>query len=525
MKRQWSTVLGWKWCAVPLLGWAVSLCGCGDGFELMDVNFQNPAPAQQPNQQPPQKELNRPLLRELRKYAEQANDFGDLGADQNDVLKQLDAADKVLTRIHEENRIALANANRRAPSLPAGRTPNLVMIVAPRLGVSDLGSYGQTKIPTPNLDRLAAEGVLLTDFYAGGPTAASSQWALQTGWTTSRSHDDLRIKENTTTLAGMLWRGGYHTAFFGMWYGPDNAAKADVPSAHGYDEWVGQLHAKDAQTAFPKMMWVNDQHVQIPEEKGKEPLSAGDLIVRAAIKELEEQAQSLRGPRPLFMMVVLPPYLDMAADFADKELSKDTDWPAAAQSYGAAVRMTDRDVGLIHAAIDRLGLASTTSVYFTALTGADVVHAKALEYFRSTGHFRTHDSKLGEGNLRVPFIAAFPPVFRAGLRDSHPAALWDVFPTFAELTLTQVYRRQLDGVSFAWTLKTGREIPPHLLYWETAGAKAQAVRLGPWKGLRPAGSDTLFLYNLPADPGETNDVAKEHPETVEKLIVPPQRPR
>ena len=98
--------------------------------------------------------------------------------------------------------------------------------------------------------------------------------------------------------------------------------------------------------------------------------------------------------------------------------------------------------------------------------------------------------------------------------------MWDLFPTFAELTLTQMLSPHLDGVSFARLLKTGSEIRPHLLYWETEGAKAQAVRLGQWKGLRPAGSDTLFLYNLTTDPGETKDVAKEHPDTVRKLIVP-----
>ena len=255
----------------------------------------------------------------------------------------------MLTRIQRENRVALANANRRAPSLPPGRTPNIVMIVAPRMGIRDLGYYGQTKIPTPNLDRLAKEGVLLSDFYAGGPTAVASQWALQTGWTTSRSHDDFRINKRTITLPQMLWRGGYHTAFYGMWYAPDNAAKADIPLLHGYDEWVGQLHAKDAHTAYPQSLWVNDELVQLPRRKKADAHWGFD---RAGGRQgVGRAGPPARQPRPLFMMVILPPYVDMAADFADKELSKETDWPAAAQSYGAAVRMTDRDVGRIRAAV------------------------------------------------------------------------------------------------------------------------------------------------------------------------------
>ncbi len=523
MRRHQSVGYGW---AGFLLGLSVLLSGCGDALELMNVNFQNQK--QNQNQAAGQakpggqqsKELNRPLLRELRKYVEDANDFGELGADKDDLLERLDAADKVLTRIQNENKIALANANRRAPSLPAARMPNILMIVAPRLGVGDLGNSGQTKIPTPNLDRLADKGVVMTDFYAGGPTAVASQWTLQTGWNTARADDDFRIKDRTITLAETLWRGGYHTAFYGMWYAPDNATEDDIPLAHGYDEWMGQLYAKDAQTAYPKSLWVNQELVKLPKENDKEPVPVGDLIVRAAIKELEERQTLPVKPRPFFMMVILPPYLEMAAEFAEKELSQDTDWPAAAQSYGAAVRMTDRDVGRILAAVDRLGLEKSTSVFFTALTGADPIHAKAHKYFQSTGKFRTHKTQLGEGNLRVPFLGAFPGVILTGKRVSQPAAVWDMLPTFAELTLTQLFRIQLDGVSFASLLKTERTLPPHLLYWQTKAGKAQAVRLGSWKGLRPAGSKTLFLYDLNADPAESQDIAKENPDIVRLLIVP-----
>lgn len=499
------------------IGLALLLCGCDGG--LLGVLFQADAPAVQPPviQNPPQEnKLNNPMLRELRKYVENAEDFDELGTEPKDLLKSLDDADRVLTRIQQENRIALRNANRQVRVMTPHRSPNIVLVVAPRLGIGDLGSYGQTKIATPHLDALARSGVRLTDFYAGDPSQVASHWTLHTGWTASRDEDDdFLIEEKTCTLAEALWQGGYHTAFYGMWLAPDNATKDDGPLRHGFDEWTGQLLAKDAQTAFPKTLWVNNVQIALP--AADPPVSAGDLIVRAAVQELE---QTPVFKRPFFLMVVLPPYLDIAAEFADQELSKNTDWPASAQSYGAAVRMTDRDLGRIMAALERAGLGQRTSVFFTALSGVNPEHAQATDYFQSAGPYKTHPSGLGEANLRVPFLAAFPGVIRPGETITRPAAMWDLWPTFIEFTFTQRFRKSMDGVSFAPLLKTYTSIPPHLLYWETPGGDAQAVRLRHWKGLRPAGADQLLLYDLSTDPGETRNVADQYPEVLQQMVRP-----
>lgn len=500
-----------------IFGFAFLLCGCDGG--LLGVLFQTEAPAVQPPniQNPPQENnLNNPMLRELRKHVEDAEDFDELGADPDDLLKSLDDADRVLTRIQQENRIALRNVNRQPRAMLPARSPNVVLIVAPRMGIGDLGSYGQTKIPTPHLDALANSGVRLTDFYAGDPTLAGSHWSLHTSWTASRTKEDFGIEERTCTLAEALWQGGYHTAFYGMWLAPDNATKDDSPLKHGFDEWTGQLLAKDALTAYPKTLWVNDTQIELP--AADPPVSGGDLIVRAAVQELE---QTPEFKRPFFLMIVLPPYLDMAAEFADQELSKNTDWPTSAQSYGAAVRMTDREVGRIVAAIERSGLAGRTSVFFTALAGANPDHAQATDYFQSAGPYKTHPSGLGEANLRVPFLAAFPGVIRSGEAVTHPAAMWDLWPTFIEFTFTQRFRKGMDGVSFAPLLKTTANVPPHLLYWETPGGTAQAVRLRHWKGIRPAAADQLELYDLSSDPSETRNVADQYPEIIEQMVKPP----
>ena len=496
-------------------GFALFLSGCGE-LDLMNVNFQAEAPGQEKkdDKPPKDKKLNNKLVEVLRNFVEEANDFEELDEESDDLLKSLDDADEALTRIKLEGLLALRNANRQVRTPQPAHSPNIVLIVAPRLGIGDLGAYGQTKIPTPHLDALAKAGVRLTDFYAGDPLPRASHWTLHTGLTSNRSKDDFLIDEGIYTLAETLWQGGYHTGFFGMWLAPDNATNEHSPLAHGYETWLGQFHAKDAATAYPKSLWINDKLAELP--KTDDPVAVGDLIIQGMIEDLEH-----RPHRPFFLTIVLPPYLEIAGEFADEKLTDKTDWPREAQSYGAAVMMTDRDVGRIRSAIERLGLARTTSIYFTALAGPGEDHAKAADYFKSTGPYRTHESTLGEANLRVPFVAAFPGLFGPGYEVAGPAAMWDLIPTFTHLTKTQTHRRVFDGISFANSLTRGETIPPHLLYWETPGAKAQAVRLEHWKGLRPAGSDTLLLYDLSEDPGETKDVADQHPEVVEKLIKPP----
>ncbi len=503
------------------VGLAVGLCGCGKwdvlNLGLMGVNAQPEAPpaqAEKPNQNG--KELNNPLLRELRKYAEQAKDFEEFDADKDDILKQLDEADKILTKIKAENKQALKDVNRQVRTNLAGRCPNVVMIVAPRLGVGDLGSYGQTKIPTPNLDALAKSGVRFTDFYAGADSMEASHWALQTGWTASRSENKFRIKSSTYTLPESLWQGGYHTAFYGAWMAPNSADASDTPINHGFDEWAGSLTVEEAHTAYPKSLWVNEKQVNLP--VSEKPVMAGELVVQAAIKELEQQQ---RARRPFFLMIVLPPYLDMAADFADVELSKDSNWPANAQSYGAAVRMIDRDFGRIQSALNRFHLTRKTTVLFTALTGANAESSAATKFFQSRGRFVSQVSPLSEGVLRVPLIASFPGVIPEGETIMRPAAIWDFLPTFTQHTFTMTPRKNMDGVSFApWFGNPQLESSPKLLYWQTADANEQAVRLGQWKGMKRAGSNHLELYDLNKDPGETQDVSNQHPDIVKQLIKP-----
>lgn len=497
---------------VVFAGMVLLACGCGGSLDLLNVNHQDAAPPAEAEKPGDRKQQNRSFIGELKSQIETMEG---LEQDSEGLLKSLDDADKVLTQIRRENRIALENANRQVRVPGPARSPNIVMIVSPRLGWGDLGAYGQTKIPTPHLDGLAKRGVVFTDFHGGDPTSAGSHWTLQTGYTANRSRENFLVQEKTCTLAETLWQGGYHTAFFGMWLAPPNATVEDTPLEHGFDTWSGQLTTEASEIIYPKSFWVNEELVQLP--KSEAPVDAGDLTVQAAIQEMQRSA-SLK--RPFFLMVVLPPYVEIAEDFANEKLTDKTDWPQTAQSYGAAVRLTDRDVGRILASMDLLKLTSQTSVFFTALTGVDDSSSEATDYFESTGPFRTDPSTLGEGNLRVPFIAAFPQFFPAGRKVTFPAATWDLLPTLSHLTFTQTPRKTFDGVSLVPLLKTDAELSPQLLYWQTLEAKAQAVRFGEWIGRKPAGSQTLELYNLTTDPGEMSNVAAEHPDVVRQLIKP-----
>ncbi|MCA9072309.1 MAG: sulfatase-like hydrolase/transferase [Planctomycetaceae bacterium] len=491
----------------------LACCGCGDTLGLMNANQQDgnapPAIAEKPGDA---RAENRSLIGALRSQIETMDG---LGEQSDELLQSLDDAEKVLTQIRRENRVALENANRQVRVHNSGRSPNIVLIVAPRLGWGDLGAYAQTKIPTPHLDSLAKRGTVFTDFYAGAPSIAGSHWTLHTGYTANRSDANFVIPDKICTLGETLWQGGYHTGFFGMWLAPPQASAEETPLEHGFDVWSGQLHAEAAKVMFPKTFWVNEDRVQLP--KTEKPVDAGDLTVQAAIKEIQ-RGTSLN--RPFFIMVVLPPYIEIAEDFADENLTDKTDWPKTAQSYGAAVRMTDRDVGRILAALEVSNLTSRTGVFFTALTGVDDSLRSATEYFQSTGPFRTHKSTLGEGNLRVPFIASFPGRFPIDRRVATPAAMWDLLPTFAHLTYTQMYRQRFDGVSLMPVIKSDETLPPRLLYWQTPDSKAQAARWSEWKGLKSAGVSALDLYNLTTDPAETKNVSAEHPEIVRQMVKP-----
>ncbi len=423
--------------------------------------------------------------------------------------------------------IASAYAAQRS-RVPSGQ-PNFVFIMADDLGVYDLGCYGQKLIRTPQIDRLAAEGLRFTDCYAGAAVCAPSRSVLMTGQhtghTTVRSNASIRtggrvsLRAEDVTVAEILkgpeWRDGfddergYATAIFGKW-GLGEPGTPGLPNDHGFDEWFGFLNQQHAHNHYPGYLWRNkNKEILRGNRDGKRREYASDLFLREALYFIERHRY-----QPFFLYFT--PTVPHAA-FEAPELgayAKES-WPEEAKHYAAMVTRMDAYVGRIMAKLKETGLDQNTVVFFTSDNGG-VFNFKP---FATTGPLRGKKGSIDEGGLRVPMIVRWPGKIKAGAVSDYPWYFADVLPTLAELAGLRGIPRNVDGVSVAPTLLGDKQNPERPLYWETfeQGGFQQAVRMGRWKGVRHGLTAPIELYDLAKDIGETTDVAAAHKEIVTKM--------
>jgi arylsulfatase A len=402
----------------------------------------------------------------------------------------------------------------------AAEPPNIILILADDLGYGHLGAYGQQKIHTPTLDRLAAQGLVFTQFYAGDSVCAPSRASLltgqHTGHTPIRGNVDPVLPADATTIADVLKGQGYATAMFGKWGISRPNVAATLPSHHGFDEFVGFLDHVSAQHHFPRTLWQNDGPIRLPPGTYSD-----DMFTSRALKFIG------RARRPFFLYL---PYtlphaaVEVPADSRDgysfPERPYDDyrfgrqDRPRAA--FAAMVSRLDDYVGAIVARLEELGIAKQTLVLFTSDNGPAMDYLVDAAFFNASGGLRGYKDSLYEGAIRVPLIVWWPGTVKPGTA-SQVAAQWDFLATFAELAGAKI--PPTDGISLA-PLLTGRPQPEHpYLYWELQDiTTAQAVRFDRWKALRDAPDDPLQLYDLAADRGETTDLADAHPDLVAKAL-------
>ncbi|MBL9216036.1 MAG: arylsulfatase [Opitutaceae bacterium] len=402
---------------------------------------------------------------------------------------------------------------------PPARPPNIVFIMADDLGYADLGCYGQTRMRTPRLDRLAAEGTRFTQVYAGASVCAPSRGVLLTGLhlghariRANSSHEGrISLTDADQTVAEVLQRSGYATGAIGKW-GIGEPGTAGVPNRRGFDEWFGYLNQNHAPFYYTDYLWRNDRKQEIPENAGGRQVTyAHDLFADEAVDFLRRHRNE---PFFLYLPFTLP---HRRFEVPSLGAYADEDWPEEAKLFAAMVTRLDHDVGRVLDELDRLGLAENTLVFFTSDNGSE--KKKTFPgLFGSGGLFRGEKGTLYEGGLRVPMIVRWPGRVPAG---AVSGAVWwfpDVFPTLVALGRGQLPGHPLDGldISPALTGKTQPELETRTLYWEDHDNEfSQAALRGHWKVLR---TDTLnsplALYDLKADPGEQRDVAASHPEIV-----------
>jgi len=412
--------------------------------------------------------------------------------------------------------------------------PNIVFIVSDELGYYELSCMGHPHMRTPNIDRLAAEGVRFTQALAGAPVCAPTRCCLMTGkhagHTSVRANDGgtpLRAEEKT--VASMLKKAGYATGGFGKW-GCGGRGSTGVPEKHGFDVFFGYYDQVHAHSYYTPYLVRNSEEVPLP---GNHGLSQGETYSHYVIFEEAKKFIRQNRDRPFFCYLpITPPHgiFDIPEDDPAWALYKDKPWPDQAKKYAAMVNMVDRHVGELVALLKELGLDERTIIFFSGDNGGN-------DYFRDADHprgfhapnvdprtgveFRGHKGNLYEGGLRIPMIVRWPGHIKPGRVSD---LLWyfpDVMPTLAELAGVKP-PEGIDGISILPEL-IGEEAAGHAqqqheyLYWEYA--RQQAVRMGHWKAVRPRPDRPWELYDLSTDISEAHNLADQHPEIVARMAA------
>lgn len=425
------------------------------------------------------------------------------------------------------------------------RRPNIVFILADDLGYGDLGCYGQRIIRTPHLDRMAAEGLRFTQFYAGSTVCAPSRSVLMTGQhvghTRVRGNAGLKnpgaqmLRDADVTVAEVLHAAGYRTGLVGKW-GLGLPGDEGVPNRQGFDDFFGFLSQTHAHNHYPDYLWRNDRREALPNvvtpvgEGGGGYATvrkqyAADLFADESLKFVEANRE-----RPFFLYLALTvPHannertreLKNGAEVPDYGPYAGEPWPDADKGQAAMITRMDDHIGKLLARIKQLGLDERTLVMFSSDNGPHKEAGHDPERFDPNGPLSGYKRSMTDGGIRVPMIARWPGVIEPGRTSDHVGYFGDLMATCAELAGATM-PEGCDSISFVPTLlgsEARRKQALHpFLYWEfhEGAATQQAVRLDHWKGIRSYGG-RLALYDLSTDIAETRDVAAEHPDVVRRI--------
>jgi len=401
--------------------------------------------------------------------------------------------------------------------LHAADKPNIVFILADDAGIGDFSAYGCKYGVTPNIDRLAKEGMKLTRAYSGSAVCAPSRMVLMTGQHTGhilrRANQSkvglLALPAGQTTVARMLQNAGYATGGFGKW-GLGNPETTGVAEKQGFDVFFGYYDQKHAHDHYTDYLIRNSVKVPIG-QSGKHTWAdyAPTRIANETLSFIEQNKD-----RPFFCYAAwTPPHGDYV--IPEDPVFSGKPWPAEIKSYAAMVALADRDVGRVMQKLKDLGIDDRTLVIFSSDNGAN---PEFIEPLGSTGGLRGHKRMLYEGGTRAPLIVRWPGKIQPGTTSDLLTAFVDFLPTAAELSGAPA-PKGLDGHSIVPTLLGKAQPTRHeSLYFEIYEPYfQQAVRMGDWKGYRLGTKAPLELYDLKADPVEKQNIAAAHPDIVRKI--------
>ncbi len=446
------------------------------------------------------------------------------------------------------------------------KLPNIIYIYADDMGYGELGCYGQQKIKTPHLDRMAKEGMRFTQHYSGAPVCAPSRAMLMTGKHSGHSYirgnyelggfedstegGQMPLPEGTFTIPKMLKKAGYVTAMSGKW-GLGMPGTTGDPLLQGFDYYYGLLDQKQAHNFYPTHLWENgkwdtlNNHV-INVHKRLDSAKATDKDFNYykgkdyAITKMTEKALGFvdgNKKKPFFLYLSYTiPHMSLQApdEYVKKYIGQFDEKPYYGQlgyaatkyplsTYAAMITYLDDQVGIIMQKIKELGLDDNTIIMFSSDNGATFNGGVDTKFFNSVAGLRGLKMDLYEGGIRVPFIARWPGKISAGKTSDLVSVQFDLLATLAELT-KQTIPNKTDGISFLAEL-TGNDAlqkKHDYIYFEYPEKGGQvAIRMGDWKGVRvnvrKDPKAPWQVFNLKTDRNEATNVASQHPGLIRRL--------
>ncbi len=452
------------------------------------------------------------------------------------------------------------------------RRPNIIFVMADDMGHSEIGCYGQTKIETPNIDQMAAEGMMFNQFYAANcicaPTRCGLMTGLHPGHATSRGNFEynlssenqepqgyqLPLPAGTVTVAHILQKAGYKTGCMGKW-GMGGPSSSGTPALMGFDHFYGYLGQVQAHDYYYATLWKDTEETELTLITN--PGYSHDYMTEEALTFINKYKD-----HPFFLYL---PYCIPHAQFEVPELGQyanKSGWTDNQKIYGAMMSRMDRDIGRVMDLVKSLGLDKDTIIMYCSDNGT----SSFADFFGSnilpdgSGTLRAKKGWMYEGGIRTPLVVRWPGKIKPGTLTDHISAMWDFLPTCCDLAGVKVPKalwsqtgtwidgpenkykilvpdetsyNDSDGISFLPTLlgKDSLQKQHDYLYWELKDAhqtntnqRAQAVRKGKWKLVRkrlrevPA-NWVSELYDLEADVAESNDLSASNPSKVAELIA------
>lgn len=466
-----------------------------------------------------------------------------------------------------------------ATAAVAQEKPNILYIMCDDMGYGDLACYGQQYISTPNIDRLAAEGMRFTQAYAGSPVSAPSRATFMTGQHTGHTHvrgnkeywlGQVQYGNNTDyatvgqepydpdhiILPEIMKDNGYTTGMFGKWAGGYEGS-VSTPDKRGIDEYYGYICQFQAHLYFPNFLneysrsagdtevrrVVLEDNIKYPmygDDYKKRTQYSADLIHQKALSWLDKQT----ADQPFFgIFTYTLPHAELAQPedsillaykghfcvektFGGSEGSRYNPTDYGHAEFAAMITRLDAYVGEIMKKLEEKGLADNTVVIFTSDNGPHEEGGADPDFFNRDGLLQGKKRSTYEGGIRVPFIVRWPGKVKAGSVNDHQLAFYDLMPTFCDIagidnyveryTNKELANDYFDGISFLPTLTgEGTQKDHDFLYWEFSETQMLGLRMGDWKMVVQNGN--VKLFDLATDVHEDHDVAAQHPDIVKKM--------